>query len=395
MSLLPLLWSGIYEEEEAVLVPDVYVRPTGSFQPETEYRIVFYDIVNAIPTGEAFPIQTMSYTKVLNSAGTLECTIPLQTTATFGAGSHSVWVLRNGVSVWSGIIMVTTPNVTDKTITIGAVGWESYLYRRVLNKTVEYFIQDQTSQIANDLIEYAFDLSGESGLPTRINPYPTVNTPASGRIQTLDTIYFFEKRIVGQVLDTVAGVVDGFDYGMLDRWDAGTDEPELEFRTWYPRRGVRLTNRWAYFGNNEAGSNMVPESAAIDASSLSFRVHGAGRGDGYLTPTTVKADFVTGAIYPYYESVATWGDIGLASAISDLTSEELNRVKTPYRVISVALRPDTEDAVPGAFDPGDSVMIYIDEGWWQVNTWYRIISYTVTWNGSYDQVTAELTTDDA
>ena len=70
--------------------------------------------------------------------------------------------------------------------------------------------------------------------------------------------------------------------------------------------------------------------------------------------------------------------LGISLFLDDLAAEDLAYYSTISYAVNVDIRPGDPFAVPGAFQVGDEVEIYINEGWWQVNAVHRIISWSMT-----------------
>lgn len=354
-----------------------------------KYMAVFRDIVSGTATGEARIIGELTYSDVLNAAGTATCQIPLDCDEnTVLPGRSSLTILRDKFPIWSGIVWQVSPSVQNHTLDINASGWLSYLEHRVLSSTKDYYIKDQTSEITKDLIDTM------QAVPGGNVGWTTTNITASGVTRTLETIYFYEKRIYGDLIRDLSQSEDGFDYGIVLRQVADQDEPGYDFFTWYPRRGRRLLGTvWAYTGEGKAGSTMVPSSVTYDASSMAWRVHGTGRSEGYLTPVVVKSNSDYALTFPLYEKVVSYSDVGLLDELDNLVSADLEMYEDLLGRLTLDLRPGTPESKPGSFAVGDQVIVSIDCGWFQVNTWYRIESWTVSWDGMLELVSVEVQED--
>lgn len=351
-----------------------------------EYSLHFRDMVGgAGNTGEVRTIGSLSYSDVLNTGGTCSVTIPLDIDpSSFQIGRSALYVLRDKTYMYGGPIWQAIPNLDAKTITLNSGSWLSYLGARVLDATKDYYIQDQTL-IAKDLIDtMQATPGGDVG-------WDTSSIQPSGRTRTMETIYFYEKRAFAGLLADLGGAEDGFDYTLDVGGVAGT--PSLDFRTYYPRRGRRLSTKLAYLGEGASGSNMFPANPTMDMSTTAWKVHGLGRGDGYLTPTITAIDNSFLGSWPLLERVDSWPDIGLLSDLSLLTNGSLAKHRDLLQRLVLQLRPGAEGTTPGSFSVGDQVEVAINGGWWQVDSWHRIESWTVTWDGSLERVTVEVQED--
>jgi hypothetical protein len=106
-----------------------------------EYRYFAYDLLtNELLT--ELPLTGVSYGRSLRESGTFtgsvtanENTFNLNLYANTLPGKTAIYVTRNGVCVWGGIIWTRSYNIVNKTIEISASEFTSYLYKRVLWKT--------------------------------------------------------------------------------------------------------------------------------------------------------------------------------------------------------------------------------------------------------------------
>ncbi len=106
-----------------------------------EYRYFAYDLLTNELLAE-LPITGVSYSRSLREAGTFagsitanENTVNLNLYANTLPGKTALYVTRNGICVWGGIIWTRSYNIVEKTLEISASEFTSYLYKRVLWKT--------------------------------------------------------------------------------------------------------------------------------------------------------------------------------------------------------------------------------------------------------------------
>ena len=106
-----------------------------------EYRYFAYDVVSNELLAE-LPLTGVSFGRSLREAGSFtgsitanENTFNLNLYANTLPGKTALYVTRNGICVWGGIIWTRSYNIVDKTLEISASEFTSYLYKRVLWKT--------------------------------------------------------------------------------------------------------------------------------------------------------------------------------------------------------------------------------------------------------------------
>lgn len=106
-----------------------------------EYRYFAYDLLTNELLAE-LPLTGVSYGRSLRESGSFngsvtanENTFNLNLYANTLPGKTAIYVTRNGICVWGGIIWTRSYNIVNKTLEISASEFTSYLYKRVLWKT--------------------------------------------------------------------------------------------------------------------------------------------------------------------------------------------------------------------------------------------------------------------
>jgi hypothetical protein len=102
-----------------------------------EYRYYVADLLTNEVIAE-IPFTGVSYERSLSKAGSFSGTIPLiEATAHLELydntmpGKTALYVLRDGVCVWGGIIWGRQYSPTNKTLTVDANEFISYLYNKI------------------------------------------------------------------------------------------------------------------------------------------------------------------------------------------------------------------------------------------------------------------------
>jgi len=105
------------------------------------YRYFVTDLITNQVIGE-LPMTGVSYGKALKDAGEFSGTIPVTTQtkvlslyASTMPGKTGLYVVRNGVCVWGGILWTRSYNVVGKTLDITATEFTSYYHHRRIWKT--------------------------------------------------------------------------------------------------------------------------------------------------------------------------------------------------------------------------------------------------------------------
>lgn len=133
-----------------------------------DYRYFVCDLMTGAVLAEV-PFKSVSYTRSLTEPGSFSGDIAV-TPETYNLsiyentlpGKTAVYAVRNGVCVWGGIIWGRTYNLIDKTVSVSAAEFTSYLSRRVVWKTWNSAYQASivssggTVTITLDFGQYAF-----------------------------------------------------------------------------------------------------------------------------------------------------------------------------------------------------------------------------------------------
>jgi hypothetical protein len=107
-----------------------------------DYRYFLVDILTNQTIAE-IPFTNVSYERALSKAGSFSGSIPvIEATTAYDLyestlpGKTALYVLRNGVCVWGGIIWSRQYSPTSKTLQVDGAEWISYFYHRAVWQTL-------------------------------------------------------------------------------------------------------------------------------------------------------------------------------------------------------------------------------------------------------------------
>lgn len=129
-----------------------------TLQQEVEYRYFLTDLLSNNIISEV-PFKNVSYERANRRAGAFSGEIPF-VEATKGLdlyeatmpGRTGVYIMRNGVCVWGGIIWSREYSVKDRTLSVEGAEFMSYLYHRQIWQTIQYgsnFIGVYSYEVSN------------------------------------------------------------------------------------------------------------------------------------------------------------------------------------------------------------------------------------------------------
>ncbi len=115
-----------------------------TLQTNVEYRYFLTDLLSNTIISEV-PFKNVSYERTNRKAGAFSGTIPfIETTKALDLyestmpGRTGLYVMRNGVCVWGGMIWARQYNVASQELTVDGAEFTSYLYHRNIWQTVIY-----------------------------------------------------------------------------------------------------------------------------------------------------------------------------------------------------------------------------------------------------------------
>ncbi|MFJ5802672.1 hypothetical protein [Streptomyces decoyicus] len=343
------------------------------------YTFLFCDLRTDAVLAE-LPLREVRYSTELNGIGTLsavvpynEDTIPLDPDTATRQDRTALYVDRDGVIVWAGIVW--TRDLAEGGKAIQCAEFLSYYQRRTVKTTVA---TDTTLITDTDYVP-----DGQRLYPDQrylvwsllryanVQPYGDIGISVSNialeagtGINRVAAYYGYERPVIYDAIAALAAADDGFDFGCEVFWTqpANNEPPERvkRARVWYPRRGRQsAAESGLVFSNGGPEPSILdygwPENGTEFATEVSAL--GAGNGEAKLTSVQQSADLLA-AGYPLIEAVTTYADVLEqsrldANARADVSARAQADVQPSFEVI-----PDA-DPVYGAYQVGDVALFVI------------------------------------
>lgn len=346
----------------------------------TTYRYLFVDLLSNTIIGE-LPLTGVSFTQQLNQPGTFQGHLLL---SGINADKYNVelstipahcglYVDRNGILVWGGVIWGRTYNSTSQTLTFSAQEWISYFDHRRITQDVEFSNIDQLV-IAKTLIEDA-----------QAAPYGDIGVLYNSEGQTtsgilINQIYYnYEFKSVFQAIQDLSRQGDGFDFHIDVEYDIN-GVPQKYFNTYYPRSGLAYS-----FGNPNVpmftfpAGNMVEYEYPEDGSVVANTVYalGAGSNEGKLIAAGQDATRLSEG-WPLLETTNNYSEITDQTFLQQLANAQALATSYPPVVLKVVV-PAYVDPVYGTYEVGDDARIVITDSRFPntLDQIYRIVGSTV------------------
>ena len=365
--------------------------------PTTQYRYLFADLVTNAILAE-LPITGVSFTQQLNSAGTFTAHLLLSGVNAAGLnvangtipGRTAVYVDRNGVLVWGGVIWNREYSSANQTLTFQAREFLSYFERRRITQTASYTNVDQL-QLAQTIMSNSQSVAGGNiGLLYNQNP---ASTNTSG-ILVSRTYYGYEYKTVLSAVQDLAKQTQGFDFEISVYYD-GDANPAKSFNTYYPKVGTTYTSTSTTAPVFQLPGNIVeyqyPEDGSIAANTI--YALGAGSNEGKLIQTATDSTKVSTG-WPLLEEQANYSDITDATLLAGLASGQITAVSYPPTTLRV-VAPPSQNPEFGTYKIGDEIRVIITDNRFPstLDAIYRLVALSVTpGEDGPERVTLTLTT---
>ena len=341
----------------------------------TEYRYLFANLLTNEILGE-LPLTGVTFTQQLNQAGTFQGHLLLtgvsaefNVDASTTPGFCCVYVDRDGVLVWGGVIWGREYNSDNQTLTLSAREFESYFERRRISSTVAFTNTDQlvvAQTLFNNAQATAF---GNIGV--------VVGTETSGVL--VDRVYYdYELKTVYSAVQDLSRQEDGFDFVIDVSYVGGVPTKTLQFG--YPRIGVVYSDTSASVPVFEfPAGNIVAYSYPEDGSIAANKIYalGAGSNEGKLISIQTDATkYVSG--WALLEDQANYSDITDQTVLDELATGQVLAVSYPPTVIKIVV-PAYQVPVFGTYSLGDDARLRIKDNRFPagLDEVYRIVGFNV------------------
>jgi hypothetical protein len=346
----------------------------NSAAPEHTYTYLACDLLTDTVLAE-LPLQGVVYETLLSGIGTLRAvlpindeTLPLGPLAATVGGRTALYVDRDGVIVWGGIIWTRQP--TAGGITIQAAEFLSYYQRRYITQTLSTVPSNLVSSayvptgarlyadqryLLWSLFQYAaIDPNGDIGIDTN---YLTGVADGITRERTYNG---FERPEIYATMQQLSTADDGFDFGIEIGWTPIiNNEAPVRYRrarSWFPRRGRTADDSGLVFSKGGPAASIVAYDWPEDYTAMSTRVHALGDGDGEarLTAVASESDLLASG-WPLLESVESYDGVTQVAtlrghAAADLLARSRAPVAPWFDVLADA------DPAFGSYSVGDEAL---------------------------------------
>jgi hypothetical protein len=350
-----------------------------SEQPEHTYTYLFCDLRTDTLLAE-LPLSDVQYSFELNGVGILKGvipysdeTLPLDPETASTPGRTAVYVDRDGVLVWGGIVWTRDQAKGGKTIQ--AAEFLSYFQHRYVKKTLSTdtsllinpaYVDAGGQRLYNDqkyvvwsLLRYARDQAGgDIGLDLN-----SLTAPPTGIVRTA-TYFGYERPEIYKAISEIAAADDGFDFAIEVGWtSAANNQAPTRYRrarVWYPRRGRTAAESGLVFSKGGGFGSILSYDWPEDGTSLVTEMSGLGAGTGEARIVkTAAADDLIASGWPLLEGVATYDGVTDEAQVQGMTNADLEALSKADVQPTFEVAADVDPQF-GSYSVGDEALFAID-----------------------------------
>jgi hypothetical protein len=314
------------------------------------HRVVIRDLNSDVPLDE-IPAKNLQYSFNLNAPGSVGFVLPTRhpkcTKDLLDPGRREIIVYKGDTKRWGGYLWTAQVEEGAETVRFSGEGWPSRLRRRYVDNDKIYTASDQFD-IAWDLINFTqTQTDGNLGI-TRFS------TVLSG-VSRDRTYLAIERKKIGEALEQLAAVRNGFDFEIT---------PDKEWKTYYPFKQTGLIPIFEY------GKNLRSYGYVLDASQLSSEITALGQ-----SIVSVATDVAARAKFSLLEDTRSFSSVINQDVLAGHAQEELRLAKIQQEQLQLQII--TDDPPIAGYSVGDMARIRISHGYVNLDTMKRITAINI------------------
>ncbi|MFE4514415.1 hypothetical protein ACFRMQ_09530 [Kitasatospora sp. NPDC056783] len=309
-----------------------------------EYRVIVAEFTSGDVWGELLPID-LSYSSEIKAKRSATVKIPLTgfDWSVLRPWRSLLYIQRGAQVTWGGPLVGSSLDLENETVELHCLGLWEYYRRRQITYDANFVQRDQGS-IVQSLIQDFADGTGQYQWNT--GPRALIFDGMATGVLRDRTYRAYERKAVGQVVEDLSGVRDGFDF-RIDHWWSGN----------------RIVNCMRLGPPSGIPTDLVLEHGVtcdipritVDGTNMATEavVTGGGEAENQLTGWwyNLPAETDPSRRIPRLSAVQSRQDVILPSTLTAYAQQVIAEGSTPVVIPEVRLYPDSSPG-PGDVLPG-------------------------------------------
>lgn len=344
-----------------------------------DYRIIITEFLSGEIWGE-LPVSDCQFTRTINAPGAATIKAPL-TASRLDFQALQPWrvlvyIQRGGQLLWGGPLVSYAVDLGAEDVTFSCLGLWAYYRRRVINYTSTHVQRDQALIVRTLLRDFG---DGTGTYPWNTGPKAlTLDDSYTTGVLRDRTYWRHEWKNLGQVVEDMASVRDGFDFRVDPAWSGGriANRFVMSYPTTGEPTGLVL----------EHGGNCDVTAFTVDGSNITTEatVTGAGDAEAQLATWWYDLEHETDVSrrIPRLATVQSRTDVTEPATLTGYAQQAVSEGSTALVIPAVRLYPGQYPG-PGDLAVGQLVQVraWVD-GWPAVNGTYKITEITTRVDGN-------------
>jgi hypothetical protein len=289
-----------------------------------------------------------------------------------------VYILRNEIPVWGGIIWKRTYSSTDNSVRFECSTFESYFSHRFLSDVISFESGDGEDQLV-----IAQTIARQVASEALID----VATGKTGVLRYW-TGFYYEFKKIDAAITSISSLFDGFDWNVRVYVDGSTHQLKRRLIWGYPYLGVLQKNTqlaFMYPGNIKTYTTLDD----ADGSGTNIYTIGGGEGLDQIISASSSPKLIN-AGWPILDYSVSYKDTFNPALLDAKAVLDAAKFRSPVTILTVTVAAGSEPEL-GSYNPGDWARFHIEDEWNSepIDTYFRIteISTTVSDTGAPEAVT--------
>lgn len=336
-------------------------------------QYLVHHVLNRQQLAPPLQLDRPEWTEVVNGNGTFRGTLVLpknqaqrdQLKTALEPDTGAIYAKSpSGTFMFGGPIIDQEWKPGDRTVTVTAVSWRSWLYYVFFGPKTDLTGDNVYSVTNRDQLQIARELVALAlvGGTTEGRPYITINSELSGKNRDL-SVKGLDFRYYGELIDSMARRSGGFEWGVETYADNVDGMPRLRLVFGYPQRGSVVPGMLLM--RTPAGGNFsTPDTIKVSSVDRRNRVWATGNTETLPFAQDTDPDLAFGAKL-LREKVTSYSTVQDRTTLAQHARGEREYRSVPLNLLTVDIQEKAFDFT--SYRAGDRCRLVYQDDWYDID----------------------------